>query len=367
MPIPLSVPAKGSNSVDSPPVRPPNSLLSLARLAFRLPDGALRAFAGETPHADDGTPLDAALGAMLALMRRLDFPKSFERSVAEARAGTAEDVAIASAPPEAMASVEDRFIPGPAGTIHVRCYRPTLAPKAPALVYLHGGGFVIGDLDSHDAVCRRIAKLAGCVIVAVHYRLAPEDPYPAAVEDAEAALEFVMSHAESFGGDPAHVAVAGDSAGGCLATVACRRLRDRGSPLPVAQVLIYPAIDFTKSMDSHRRYASGFNLEEKSIDWYRDHYLPNAARWKEPDASPLFTEDLSGLPKAVVVTAGFDPLLDEGAAYADKLRDAGVEVRYRCESALIHGFVNMAGLSAGCADALDRVARDVGDALRAKL
>jgi acetyl esterase len=344
-------------------VRPPNSLLVLTRLAFRLPERALRAFAGETPRADDGTPIDPVLGAMLAMTERAGFPKTYERSVAEAREGALDDAALVSPPPEPMASVEDRFIPGPAGSIRVRVYRPSSTPNAPLLVYLHGGGFVICDLESHDPVCRRIAKVAGCVVVAVHYRLAPEHRFPAAAEDAEAAVAFALSNAESFGGDPTRVGVAGDSAGGNLATVACRRLRDRGAPVPKAQVLIYPATDFTSSMDSHRRYASGFFLEEKSIDWFRNNYVPDVDTWKEPDASPYFAEDVSGLPPAVLVTAGFDPLLDEGKAYADRLHEAGVDVRYRCESALIHGFVNMAGISPACSDALDRIAHDAAELL----
>jgi acetyl esterase len=344
-------------------VRPPNSVLALTRLAFRLPERALRAFAGKTPHADDGTPIDPVVGALLAMSERAGFPKTFELSVAEARQRTLDDSALVGPPPEPMASVEDRFIPGPGGSIRVRVYRPSSVLGAPLLVYLHGGGFVLGDLDSHDVVCRRIARVAGCVVVAVHYRRAPEDRYPAAAEDAEAALAFVLSHAESFGGDPTRVGVAGDSAGGNLSTVACRRLRDRGAPLPKAQVLIYPATDFTSSMDSHRRFASGFFLEEKSIDWFRNHYLPNVDSWKQPDASPYFAEDVSGLPPAVVVTAGFDPLLDEGKAYADRLREAGVDVRYRCESALVHAFINMAGLSPGCSDALDRIAHDAAEML----
>jgi len=344
-----------------------DSIWSLTRMAFSLPEPALRAFAGRAPRSDDGTPLDPALGALLAFAARAGFPPMHTLEVPKARLQFLDDCALIGTPPDRMTSVEDRFIPGPGTPIRIRIYRPTPPSRtgelSPLLVYFHGGGWVVGDLDSHDTVCRRIARISEAVVIAVDYRRSPENRYPAAVDDVEAAYLWIRERAKQLGCDPARIGVGGDSAGGNLSAVLCRRLRDSGAPPPKAQILIYPGTDMTMSLDSHRRYAKGFFLEQEMINWFRGHYLGDMSRAAEIDASPLFAKDLSGLPPAVLVTAGFDPLRDEGHAYADKLDDAGVDVRFRCEEALVHGFISMGGVSKLCDAAVGRLARDVATML----
>ncbi len=341
------------------PVRPPNSVLSVVRYAFRLPPKALYAFAGGAARSDEGAVLDPAVAALLALSDKLRMPSFVQMTPAQARQRLRDDTALVKPRSEPMADVEDRSIPGPAGQLRIRIYRPSRSANLPVVMYLHGGGFVVGDLESHDAICRRIARGASAIVVAVDYRLAPENPYPAAVDDAEAAFIWITENVESLGGDPERVAVAGDSAGANLATATCRRLRDVGRRLPKAQILAYPATDLTRSHTSIKTFASGYYLDRPTLDWFMDHYIADDEQLTEPDASPLFSDDLTYLPATSLVTAGFDPLRDEGAAYARALRDSGVDVRYRCEDSMVHGFMNMAGLAPTCDAALERVVRDV--------
>lgn len=242
--------------------------------------------------------------------------------------------------PSARVETRDLELAGSRGTGHVRLYRPAGAPAAaPILVYLHGGGWVIGSVPTHDALCRRLAATVGCVVASVRYRLAPESPFPAAVEDALAATVAVAEHAEDLGADPARLVVGGDSAGGNLAAVVAAKLR--GEPQePCLQVLIYPGVDATQSFPPIRTYATGYILEKTRIDWFLDMYAGDTDR-THPDMSPYFRDDVSGLCPALVYTAGHDPLRDEGEAYAEKLRAAGVDVTYRCFDDQVHGFANM--------------------------
>jgi acetyl esterase len=243
-----------------------------------------------------------------------------------------------------MAVVRDRTIPGPAGSIPVREYRPPAATAPlPVVVFFHGGGWVIGDLDSHDRLARRIAHDAGCVVVSVHYRRAPEDRYPASAEDAYAATSWVSEHAAELGADPDRLAVVGDSAGGNLAAVVPQMARDRGGPPIAFQLLVYPVIDHSFETDSYRDNGEGWMLTEKHMRWYWDQYLGPDGDGSDPYASPL-RGDLSGLPPAHVVTAELDPLRDEGDAYADALRAAGVDVTLQRADGLFHGFVSVAEL-----------------------
>jgi acetyl esterase len=241
-----------------------------------------------------------------------------------------------------------RSIPGAAtstgaAALEARVYKTAgTRGEGPGLVFFHGGGWVLGSLDSHDGICRWLARNAGVTVVAVDYRLAPEHPFPASSEDATAATRWVLERAPSLGIDPARVAVGGDSAGGNLAAVAAQALR--GDRLrPAFQLLVYPATDLTRSHPSHKHFSSGYFLTKASIDWYRDHFAPDPATHTDPRGSPLFAPDLSGLPPAFVVTAGFDPLRDEGRAYADKMRAANVAVEYACVEGAIHGVLSMAG------------------------
>ncbi|HEX7968075.1 MAG TPA: alpha/beta hydrolase, partial [Stellaceae bacterium] len=251
-------------------------------------------------------------------------------------------------------------IPGPAGKLRARLFTPRRAGAAalPALVYFHGGGWCIGDVDTHDPVCRQIAKEAGCAVLSVDYRLAPEHRFPAAVEDCFAALRFVAAEGKGFGLDTARLAVAGDSAGGNLAAVCAILARDAGIALK-GQVLIYPATDFSGAHRSHEDYAEGFLLTRESIAWFSGNYLDDAQR-KDWRASPLLAPDLRRLPPAIVIVGECDPLRDESRAYAEALRRAGNEASFHLYPGMIHGFFTMGGVIA----AADRVIAQSADLLK---
>ena len=236
------------------------------------------------------------------------------------------------------------MIDGPA-PIPARHYEP-LEPGGPhpLLVYYHGGGFLYGDLDTHDNVCRILCRHAGAHVLAVDYRLSPEHPFPAAVEDARAALRWAYVNAERLGADPSRIGVGGDSAGGNLAAVTSQLAANDGGPAPVLQLLIYPVTDFTIRRRSRELFGDGFLLTNAEMDWFEANYLgPGSPQASDPRASPLLATDLSGLPPAFVVTAAFDPLRDEGEAYARALQDAGTPATLRRFPGFIHGFINAAG------------------------
>lgn len=259
---------------------------------------------------------------------------------------------------------DDLTIPGPAGPIPARRYRTCDSHGAPLLVYFHGGGFTIADLDVYEALCRLIARDAGVQVLAVDYRLAPEHTAPAALDDAYAAYRWAAEHAADLGADPDRVAVGGDSAGGNLAAGVCLRARDDGAAAPVLQLLIYPMVDATRTTRSETLFGAGFFLTELDIAWFVGNYLNGSGlEATDPRVSPRFAEDLSGLPLALVVTAGFDPLRDQGDDYAAALRAAGVPVDHRKLSSMTHMFVNYAALGGGCARAM----AEVNSALRAHL
>ena len=284
-------------------------------------------------------PLDPQVSAFLHQIAAAGAPPPHEQTPDEARAGFTL-LAVMAGPPEEPVATEDGTLPGPNGEIPVRIYRPAGGGLLPVVVYFHGGGWVIGDITSHDTVCHRLAAGVPAVVVSVDYRLAPEHRFPAAVGDCDAATSWVAEHAADLGADPARLAVAGDSAGGNLAAVVARRARDRGGPAIAFQLLIYPATDMTRSMPSHAENGAGYLLETDTMGWFLAHYLDGADP-RQPDASPLFTEDLSGLPRALVVTAEFDPLRDEGEAYAERLAEAGVEVTSSRYEGMIHGFYGL--------------------------
>ena len=244
--------------------------------------------------------------------------------------------------PVPILHVEDRSIPGPLGSIPVRVYRPRDEAKLPIVVYYHGGGFTWGDLDTHDGLCRKLSNRSGAIVVSVAYRLAPEHVFPAAVEDAYAALEWVARNGAEIYGDPSRIAVAGDSAGGNLAAVTALKSRDRNGPKIVLQVLYYPGMNMadlrTKSMED---FAEGYFLTRAQIRFNQAQYVPVAADRSLPYASPLLAPDHRGLPPALIITAGFDPLRDSGEAYARKLADAGVPARLSRYEGVIHGFLSL--------------------------
>jgi acetyl esterase len=227
-----------------------------------------------------------------------------------------------------------------AGGVRLRLYRPPQPGVHPVLVYFHGGGWTIGDLDSHDVLCRQLCLAADAAVVAVDYRMGPEHRFPAAVEDCVEAMRWVRSQAARLGLDAARLAVGGDSAGGNLAAVVCLVLRNAGDPPPVFQLLIYPATDMRAVAPSHTTNGQGYLLTSDLIAYFRGHYVDEAS-WADWRASPLLAPDLGGLPPALVLTAGFDPLRDEGRQYADALSAAGNRVQYVCFERQIHGFITM--------------------------
>ncbi|HEY8375466.1 MAG TPA: alpha/beta hydrolase [Nannocystis sp.] len=315
----------------------------LARALLSLPEGVQRAIAGGRIEID-GHVLDAQVQHLLAMQRRLRLPRFHELPVAQARAQMDVQATMMSPETGPMEHVFDDMFEGPGGgRIAVRIYRPRGLPRpAPALVYFHGGGFVLGGLDSHDAVCRVLAAEAGCVAIAVDYRLAPEHPFPAAADDALSAFHQAVARAEALGIDRRRIAVGGDSAGGNLSAVVALDTRDE--PVrPALQLLIYPATDLTMSFASVERLGRGFLLEKAQMAWFVRHYTPNEADRRHPRASPWFAPDVAGAPPAAVFTAGFDPLRDEGEAYARKLEAAGVPVTYRCHGGMCHGHINVSG------------------------
>ncbi|WP_119418950.1 alpha/beta hydrolase [Desertibaculum subflavum] len=266
-------------------------------------------------------------------------------------------------PPAPVAWVENLSLPGPGGPIPVRHFRPVGSAAGavlPALIWYHGGGWVMGDLDTHDGICRALANAAGAAVVSVDYRRPPEAKFPAAAEDAYAVLTWLAEHGDKLRIDRGRLAVGGDSAGGNLAAVAALAARERGGPALRHQVLVYPVTDFTRGHASYREHAEGVGLTAAAMAWFIDHYLNAAPETRDWRASPLHAPDHRGLPPALVITAGYDVLRDEGRAYAEALQRAGVQVVHRPFDGMIHGFLGMGRLI----DAAAVATEEIGAALR---
>jgi acetyl esterase len=283
--------------------------------------------------------LHPTIAGWLEMMKNL--PQIHTLPVAEARAGMAAARALAP-PPPAVGHVAERGVPGPAGEIPVRLYTPFGVGPFPLTVYFHGGGFVIGDLDTHDAACRHLCLASNSIVMAVHYRLAPEHRFPAAPDDCLAATRWAGEHAAEIGADRRRIAVSGDSAGGNLAAVVSLRIRDEGGPKLCGQLLNCPVTDYDMSLPSYRDNAEGYFLTLETMRWFENHYLNEAEHRRHPHAAPLRAKDFAGLPPAYVLTAFYDPLRDEGEAYADKLAAAGVAVVKKRYSNMIHAFPGVA-------------------------
>lgn len=308
--------------------------------------------------------LDPQVKALLDAMAANPAPKLTELPVAQGREmyrGMAATLDLQGVP---IGKVEDRHIPGPAGEIPVRIYTPVAAGSdaLPVLVYFHGGGWVIGDLETHDALCRTFANEAGVKVVAVDYRLAPEHVFPAAVDDCYAAVKWVEENGGAIGIDVTRIAVAGDSAGGNLAAVVSQIAKAEKGPKIAFQLLIYPVTDTDVDTGSYKANAEGYLLERDGMIWFFDHYLKGADR-NDPRVAPLKAESLSGLPQAYVVTAGFDPLRDEGRAYADALKAAGVKTEHVNYDGMVHGFFNQQAVFDVGREAVKVAAKALKDAL----
>jgi len=291
--------------------------------------------------------LHPQLVALLERAAKSPLPPYYEVPPAVARRFYRDTRGPLTPDPPAVESVQLLLAPGPtgsAGPVPVRAYRPKGAGKEevlPALVFFHGGGWVIGDLDTHDVVCRTLANGARCAVFSVEYRKAPEAPFPAAVDDCFSALTFVSGNSERLKINSKQIAVGGDSAGGNLATVMALMARDAGGPPVSFQLLIYPGVDQRMDHPSIDRNGEGYLLTKKSMLYFRGHYLPKKEDWLDWRASPLLAKTLAGLPPAFVMTAGFDPLVDEGRAYADRLKNEGVPTEYKNYADMVHGFITM--------------------------
>jgi acetyl esterase len=286
-------------------------------------------------------------------------------SPAEARQSAIDALKATGGQPEEIGGVEDTAIPRPAHPIPIRIYTPVGTGPFPGLVYFHGGGWVVCDLDTHDVVCRAIARRAGAVVVAVDYRLSPEHKFPAAVEDCYAATQWVAANAARLGVDPRRIAVGGDSAGGNLATVMCLKSRDEAGPHIAFQVLVYPVTNLASfDTPSYTEFAEGYYLTRAEMEWFRGHYLARIEDAQSPHASPLLAPDLRGLPPALVITGECDTLRDEGEAYARRLAEAGVEVTCTRYAGMIHPFFSLGGSLSQGRHAVEQVAAAVAGITR---
>lgn len=302
--------------------------------------------------------LDPQVQEILKQVEKAAYPDYWQLTPAQARAQFEQTAPVLDAKPVALPKIEDLNICGPRGDIALRCYTPRLSDAPlPVLLWYHGGGFVLGGLNSYDALCRKLAQLSDCIVVAVDYRLAPEHKFPAAVEDCFAALDWAAEHADGLGGDLRRIAVAGDSAGGNLAAVCALLAREADHPKLAFQLLVYPCTASRPDSGSHHRFADGYLLTRKSILWFYQHYLGDENDSRDFRYAPLLTEDLSDLPPALVIVADHDPLYDEGVAYAKRLRAAGNSVELADYPGMVHAFYSMSGAVDAARDALERSAR----------
>jgi len=333
----------------------------VARWLLNIKEPVLRRLAGAPLYNDEGAVLDTHLRALITLEAMARRPPQESLSVGNARAQMRSSVTMVEEAAFALFRIREDSI---GGTIPIRIYTPRPAPEPlPVATFFHGGGFLLGDLDTHDVACRRLARDAECIVVAVDYRRGPEHRFPAAVDDAWAAFRWTLENAAAMGGDPARVGVIGDSAGGNLAAAVSLLARDEGGSAPIFQLLVYPCLDFYRRCESHRRFGQGFLLSSSTIDWYSANYA-DRRDWDDMRASPLLAKDVSGVAPACIVTAGFDPLRDEGRAYAARLREAGAVVRHYEERTLTHGFFNMGGVIPAARAANQSIARELHAGLR---
>lgn len=329
-----------------------------------MPGPILRAIAG-APRRAGSAELDLHCQVMTALQRRLRLPPFWKLGVDRSR-GLYDMIGHAMGPASCrLPRVEDLSVELPGRTLAARLYAPRGGgDPLPGVLHLHGGGFTVGGLESHDGNCRQLARRSGCLVLSVDYRLAPEHPFPAPVDDALDAYRWLSRHAALLGADPTRLALYGDSAGATLSTVACLLLGQAGEPPPRLQALIYPATDLTLSCASHRIMGEGLPLDRPTLDFFMGSYVPDGQDLRDPRLSPLFARDLAVMPPTMLVTAGFDMLRDEGRLYAAALTAAGVELQHLKEDALPHGFANMAGFSPAAGEALAALDREVGRWLR---
>lgn len=330
---------------------------AVMRRMLNLPSRLAKRIFGPQPSNDRGAHLELQTHILMRLIEATNQPELAEMSVEAARklyrdTNIAMDVEVAEIP-----TIVDHSVPGAAIDLPARIYRSGPGTR-PCVVFFHGGGFVLGDLDSYDGVCSNFAKWSDCVVVSIDYRLAPEHPFPAAVEDAISAFRWIASNPGAFDIDPNRIAVAGDSAGANLAAVVSHATVDDEVP-PALQVLIYPTTDYKPGYPSMELFAEGYFLTARNMVWFTDHYM-QGQEVADARISPILQDQLDGLPPCYLMTAGFDPLRDEGEAYGDRLDEAGVRVVRREAPGLVHGFFTMGGVIAEAAATCEQIAREVG-------
>jgi acetyl esterase len=309
--------------------------------------------------------LDPQVAVLLKQMVDMKMPEMHTLGAKAAREFFNTSYKLVAGKPEKVSKVEDMKILGPAGEIPIRVYTPEGKGPFPVFVYIHGGGFVLGNIVLGDNLCRSIANRASCVVVSVEYRLAPEHKYPAAVDDSYAAIKWVAKNANRINADPTRIAVGGDSAGGNLSAVVSLRARDEGEKFPMYQVLMYPATQ----MDMHTtgslsQFSDGYFLTAGDMIWFGEQYFEKNQDRRIPYASPLLAPNLSKLPPALIITAGFDPLRDEGEAYGEKLKKSGVPVKISRYAGMIHGFLSMDGVISKAKDAIDEIGTSLSAAFQ---
>lgn len=312
----------------------------------------------------DGNVCDEDLAVLLGFGDMVGASKLDSRIPEKARAEMAESAMMVEEEACPDVRVQDRVLLADDTRIPARLYVPAgVAPNSPGIVYYHGGGFALGDLDTHDRYCQHLARDAAARVIAIDYRLAPENPFPAAIEDGVRAFRCVARRAKEFDMDPARIAVMGDSAGGNLSAVIAQKTKG-DSIRPALQVLVYPAVDGSRSMKSHQTFGEGWLLTTAKMEWFYHVYVgDDLAERRQPDVSPLFAENFQGLPPALVYTAGFDPLRDEGIAYAERLEKEGIPARHHCFGSLTHGFAAMGPVCPTARDAARQIAHEVSRAL----
>ena len=312
------------------------------KAVMSLPTPILRLLAGGGVVYQGGRTLDPHFQFLTAAAQHL--PKLYTLSAAEARAASAQGLTGVAGKREPGVRVEDFTIDGPGGDLPLRAYRPAdQDPNAPLMVFAHFGGGVIGDLETCDAFCSIIARIARCAVLSVDYRLAPEHKYPAGLEDTLAAYRWARENTARFGAPDGKVAIGGDSMGGNFSAILAQEMKRNGEPQPALQLLIYPAVDVSSETQSMITYADSYPLSRQIMDWFMGHYMGPEVDPAHVRLSPIKETDLSGLAPAIVITAGFDPLVDQGECYAHRLKDAGVPVIYRCYDGLTHGFTAFTG------------------------
>lgn len=315
---------------------------ALLKVLLSLPTPVLRMMAGGGVVYQGGRTLDPRFQFLTAGARRM--PAMSSLSPDEARASSAGGLSAMAGKPEPGVRVENLSIDGPGGALRLRAYRPVEQDaSAPLIVYAHFGGGVIGDLETSDVFCGILARIARTAVLSVDYRLAPEHRFPAGLDDVLAAYRWGRDNAARFGAAEGQAAIGGDSMGGNFAAVVAQEMKRGGEPQPALQLLIYPAVDVASETQSMTTYADAYPLSRETMNWFMAHYIGPDADPVDPRLSPIKSDDLSGLAPAVVVTAGFDPLVDQGECYAKRLQDAGVPVIYRCYDSLAHGFTAFTG------------------------